>query len=161
MIEKYGNIISGTVILIFSVAIFVATFSFKAITVSSVGPGFMPKLAAILLAILSITVILKGVNEIKKQNKKDTMENTDNDNVIDKFSVIITFVIIAIYITFIEKVGFIIMTALYLFSQMCILSMKEQRRLALFAILAVVISIGIYCLFVYAFRLILPAGILG
>jgi putative tricarboxylic transport membrane protein len=161
MVKKYGDIISGTAILIFSIVVYINTFTFKAITVSKIGSGFMPKLVAALLGILSIFVILNGVKEAKKQAAASTDKDTNESNAVDRNAVIVSFVIIAGYIAFLESVGFIIMTAVYLFAQMIVLTTKPQRKLVLFAILSLVISGVIYASFVYGFQLMLPTGILG
>lgn len=161
MIKKYGDIISGITVLILAIATYLLTYTFKKITVTKIGSEFMPRLVAILLAVLAITVIYNGIKELKKYNKKVPEVSTDNVNVADKYSVIISFLLIAIYIALLDSLGFIIMTALYLFGQIYVLSKKEQRRLGLFAILSVVISSSVYFIFVYAFKLMLPSGILG
>jgi putative tricarboxylic transport membrane protein len=161
MIKKYGDIISGTAILIFSMVVYINTFSFKMITISKVGSDFMPKLVAVFLAVLSSSLILNGVKEAKRQTAAGAIEDTTKKDVLDKYSVIVSFIVIAVYIAFLESVGFIIMTAVYLFAQMLVLTPKSQRKLVLFAILSVLISISIYASFVYGFQLLLPTGILG
>ena len=44
MVRKYGDIISGGGIIFASIFIFIATFSFKRLTVSRIGPSFVPQI---------------------------------------------------------------------------------------------------------------------
>lgn len=158
MIKKYGDIISGIAILIFSIIVYIITFSFNAITVSKTGPDFMPKLVAVGLAVLSIIVVVKGVKKAKAQVQ---VTDIKGNGVSDTYGILASFILISVYIALLQNIGFLIMTAVYLFGQMIVLTKKSQRKLGLFSILSVLISISIYALFVYVFKLVLPTGILG
>jgi hypothetical protein len=75
--------------------------------------------------------------------------------------VILTIGLIAVYILLMPVVGFLIMTALYLFCQIVLLMPPDIKNYLLAAEIAVVFSVGVYFLFVQGLTLILPRGILG
>jgi hypothetical protein len=52
--EKKRDLIVGAVFLVFSVAVFIATFSIRRLVVARIGSAFVPQLAAVLLGGLSI-----------------------------------------------------------------------------------------------------------
>ncbi|WP_319558878.1 tripartite tricarboxylate transporter TctB family protein [Marispirochaeta sp.] len=161
MIKKYGDIISGSIIIIVSLIIMLTSFTFKRLTVSKIGPSFVPQVIAVFLGILGIVILINGIRtvkllqEIKQEEKQQEAEN------IRVRAVIGTFVAMFIYVLLLEKVGFMIMTAIYLFAQFIVLMHKDERNFPVMIITAVVISISVYHIFVYAFQLRLPPGILG
>ena len=67
LVEKYSDVFSGFFLLLISVGMFAATFSFKALTVSKVGPDFMPKIIACLIALVSIAIIVSAFNKIERE----------------------------------------------------------------------------------------------
>lgn len=77
-------------------------------------------------------------------------------------AVLTTFALIACYVFFLDKLGFIITTALYLIGQILLLATKKQRkRWYLIIPFSIVIAVVIYYVFYYGFSLLLPAGLLG
>ena len=69
------------------------------------------------------------------------------------------------YFLFIKSVGYIILTAAYLFCQMFILlpqgAIKNVKYIAVVTTTSILIPVGIYLLFYKVFMIFLPAGILG
>lgn len=74
--------------------------------------------------------------------------------------VLLSLVLLAASIFLLEYVGFLIIGAVYLFLQILILSPKEKRKPIRYALLSIVISAAVYLLFVRAFHVMLPNGIL-
>ncbi|MBZ4646213.1 MAG: hypothetical protein JG777_1702 [Clostridia bacterium] len=161
MIKKYGDIISGSFLFVVAAVIFISSFSIKKITVSRIGAAFVPQLVGIFLAILSVVIIIGAIRQLKSGEQTNTKETAGEEGQINHISVIATFVLIALYIALLDKVGFLIMTAVYLFAQFYVLANKAERKIPLFAAVAVAASAVIYYTFVYGFQLMLPAGILG
>ena len=60
-----------------------------------------------------------------------------------------------------QSVGFVISSACYLFLQMLLLSNKDNRKILLFAVIAVLLPLGVDALFVYVIKMPLPVGIFG
>ncbi|WHH57629.1 tripartite tricarboxylate transporter TctB family protein [Petroclostridium sp. X23] len=158
MIKRYGDIISGAFMLLVAVGIFSASFSIKMLTVSRIGAAFIPQLISGGIALLSVIII---INSVKKLKMAGDVQEDEEQEPIRGFSVLGTIAILILYIALLESIGFIIMTAAYLFAQFTILADKSQRKLPMFAIIAVVIAVAVYYLFVSVFSLMLPPGILG
>jgi putative tricarboxylic transport membrane protein len=157
--KKYYDIIAGSLLLLWAICLYIASLGVKMISgVSRIGSGFVPQLVAIILAIVSITIIAGGIRKLKIFDQ--AVSKTDAAKV-NLTALVATLFSIFIYIILLEKVGFLIMTTLYLFVQINILSSKEGRKIPLFGIIAVTVSVAVYYLFVNVFQLMLPAGILG
>lgn len=157
MKKKYWDLASGIFLLVFSVALFIGAQNVKTLSISSVGSGTFPSFIAVLLAIVSIAIIVGGAKKARSPDEKQKpVEGKPR-----MWAVVATFVIMALYAALMPKVGFIIMTAVYLFAQMYIMAAKEHQRPIVFGIVSVVTSVSVYYLFVLVFNLMLPAGILG
>ena len=70
--------------------------------------------------------------------------------------VIVSLGLLIAYIAFMEMLGFVIMTAVYLCGQMFILATPEHRKPVLFVVISVVSALAIYYTFVEVFQLMLP-----
>lgn len=168
MIAKHQDVFSGFFLLIVSGIMFYTAYSFQALTTTFVGPAFVPQIIAIIMAIFSIIIVVNGF----RKKKAVTDENIEPESaevneeliVTEKKSykpVIITLGLMVAYIALIPYVGFLIMTAVYMFVQMLILSHVTNRRIWLFLIISVVTSAVIYYLFRNVFYVMLPTGIIG
>ncbi len=160
MVKKYGDLIAGSVIVIASIIIYLMTFTFKRLTVSKIGPAFVPQIMAISLGIVGLVVLINGVKQLKLVAENQVEKKQEGDNIRVK-AVVASLIAMFIYILLLESVGFIIMSAVYLFAQFFILMHKDDRKFPRMIIASVSLSVIVYFLFVYAFQLRLPAGILG
>ena len=61
-----------------------------------------------------------------------------------------------LYVFLIDKIGFIISSALYLFASMMLFSQRENRKIPVIILLTLLFSAGIYAIFRYGFTIILP-----
>ncbi|MEI4769784.1 tripartite tricarboxylate transporter TctB family protein [Psychrobacillus sp. FJAT-51614] len=170
MVSKYHDIYSGFFLLIVSAIIFITTFSFKALTTSKIGPDFMPKIIAVLIGAFSIIIIVNGYKRMKAMNNEkhsidlqevNVKEIVPEDEKESYAPVIITLGLMIGYIVLMPFIGFLIMTSLYLFFQMMVLSHKSNRKNGLFILISVVTSIVIYYVFRSIFYVMLPTGIMG
>jgi len=152
----------GIGFLLFSIGVWIASLSIKHLVVARISSSFVPQLAAIILAILSIILILQSVFGAPKSSAETEPAAEQEDQSVSKRKrrVQLTFLLILFYLLFLEPVGFLITTALYLFFQFWVLS-RRKPNLVVYAITAISTSVIIYYLFVKVFVLFLPAGILG
>ena len=67
MAQKYSDVFSGVILLMAAVGMFVITYSFEALTVSKVGPEFMPRVIALLIAVTSIAMIVSAFNKMRRE----------------------------------------------------------------------------------------------
>lgn len=162
MNKQYGDIIGGSLAVLFAIFIFLSSFGIKMLTASRIGSAFLPQITAILLGITGTILLLKAVKNLKAANPyPQASKDIGGKKTVRIDRVIATLLILTMYLLFLEKIGFIIMTAVYLFTQAVILADKSERRIPLFLIVAGVLAAGIYYLFVNVFQLMLPSGILG
>jgi hypothetical protein len=117
------------------------------------GSGFMPKLIAVAIIILSVIEFV--LTMLKKKDKKKVSSNST-----DMKGGILTIVSIASYALFYDYLGFLLSTTLYLFIQMVILSNEDNRKVKTFAIISIASSAVIYVVFNNVIGMQLPAGIL-
>ncbi len=152
----------GIGFLLFSIGVWIASFSIKHLVVARIGSAFVPQLAATLLALLSITLILQAIFQAPASTSRQGKLTEQDAEAASKRKkrVRLTFLLILFYLVLLEPVGFLITTTLYLFFQFWVLS-RRQPNLPLYGIIAISTSIIIYYLFVKVFVLFLPAGILG
>lgn len=170
MVAKYDDVFSGFFLLIVSVVMYIATFSFEALTTTLIGPAFMPQIIAIAIGIFSILIIVNGFMKTRTIEKEETLPEPVVEGHDDKLisgqkdsyrPVILTLLLMLAYVVLIPVIGFLITTILYIFLQMMILSDKTTRKIWLFALVSIVSSVVIYYVFRNVFYVMLPTGIMG
>lgn len=166
MVAKYEDVFSGIFLLIVSVIMFFTAYSFEALTVSLVGPAFMPQIIAIIMAIFSVVITLNGFKKSKAVVKEiDVPVSAEEELIVtEKKSykpVLISLGLMIAYVALLPYIGFLIMTTVYIFLQMLILSHITHRKLWLFLLISIITSATIYYLFRNVFYVMLPTGIIG
>lgn len=153
------DFITGAVVLCLGIVLFCLTYSINELTVSGVGAEFMPRLVAVMFGILGIIMMGLGMGKSKTgaagAEKKD--DRAPNGYRLVTLNILLFF----LYLYALEDVGFLLTTPVYLFLQMWLLSAPDEVRFGRFAVVSILTSVGSYYLFLKAFQVILPAGILG
>jgi putative tricarboxylic transport membrane protein len=162
-LRKHKALIAAVALLILAIAYIVGAANiriYKGAGASSVGSAFYPRVLGWLLAALSVIQIGTALRKTLSSAKKgiDTPAKQKETSFLSIAAVVI---LTAVYIALLEIVGFLIMSALYLFGMMFVLAPKAQRKPLVAAIISVVASNAVYFTFVKGFSLLLPAGILG
>jgi len=107
---------------------------------------------------------IQVVSSLIKQNKKPPNAATQKEATaqkVDTPTAIKTLILLVIYIALLDKIGFVIMSAVYLFAQFIVLTpVSKRRNYLLYAIVAISSSVIIYVIFRYVFDLMLPGGLL-
>lgn len=155
MNNKQKDVISSIVFLLFGIGLYIASLSVTSIIKNDVGPAFMPKIVAAAIMILAVTKLIFAL----KNNREGYVTKKEDDE--DKKGGMLTIVALLLYVILFDVLGFILSTVLYLFAQFMILSNNGNRKGVLFGILAIIVPLIIYFMFVYGFDLILPSGVLG
>ncbi len=157
--KKYMDVISGTFILLLSIAFFVGAYSIVSFADSKYGASITPRVVSIIMAILSIILIVSGIRNLKVEKRNggtnEASAKRGNTNKIAYY----TLGLIAIYIALINVVGFPVMTAIYIALQLFVLSGLKMKKLLLGAIVGIVSSTLIYLIFSKALYIQLPLGI--
>lgn len=153
---KYKDLGVGIFFIIFSILMYWNSFKIVITVHDAMGPRFFPQLVSIILGILSIILIIKAF----KNNQE--IEDKKFENIP---SIIATILILLIYALLIEKIGFIIMTTLYLFLQILLLLpknlLKNKKYITIAGTVSLFLPISLYFLFYNVFSIFLPTGILG
>ena len=118
--------------------------------------------------VLSFGLCLLGVLQLLAVRKAtpaaadpDEDAGTGDGSPPDYPTVFKTLGLIAVYVALLQKVGFPIMTALYLYVQFIVITPREQKINHIsYVIIAVVTSAAIFYLFRQGFDLMLPTGFL-
>ncbi len=152
MSNKTRDLLCGILFLAVGAFMFQQSLGIEPIIAKEVGSGFVPKVIASVFICLSVLLV---VLTLLKPHKTESVAKNE-----DIKGGVVTIAMLAAYVLLFDKLGFILSSALYLFAQILIFSNDQNRKLPLFGAIAVVTPVVIYFLFVKAFELMLPAGIL-
>ena len=155
MKNKTRDIICSLLFLALGIFMFSQALKITSIMGKDLGSGFMPKVIAVALVLISLLKLILTFFE-----KKQSEEEKSNDNQ-DSKGGLLTIGALLFYVLTFEILGFIISTSAYLFIQMLIFSDNKNRKPLLFLIISVAFSIATYILFVYVIQKPLPTGILS
>jgi len=114
--------------------------------------------------VLSIILVVRGIKQRTEAIKNNTYIKTQlniANTIKENREIVMTFVSLAIYIALLEPIGFLIMTAIYLFVQTLILTPKEKRNYIVTFITSIVIAVALDYVFVCLLNVLLPLGIFG
>jgi hypothetical protein len=151
MKDKTRDLLCSVLFLTFGIFMFFQSLGIVSKIERDLGSGFMPKIVAGVLIAISIIKLIVTLTS-KKENM---VEETDRD----MLGGLLTIAVLAAYVLLFDILGFLISTTVYLFLQILILSNEKNRRIGLFAIISIIVSVVIYILFVYVIKMPLPYGI--
>ncbi len=134
--------------------------------IDALGAGFLPEilggLAIFCGGILAVVSVKGGGKEPSETftSEEKAIESEAQEEETDWKAVGLSLALLLAAVFSIESVGFIIVGALYLFFQILILSPEKDKKIWIYAVIAIGVSIGVYLLFKYAFHIMLPNGLL-
>lgn len=152
---NWEDVAVGVVIIIIGAVLFISSLNLPGGNSLTQGADFMPKVISGLLTILGVCFVLSA---LIKRTEAPTNHMLNKTEAI-RFGISVLFLFL--YIFFLKKIGFIIMTFLYICAQSWFITPKEKRKPVFLVIMSAVVSVAVYFLFVYGLKLMLPAGILG
>jgi hypothetical protein len=129
----------------------------KDFAATGIGPGFVPRIVAVLLFGLGAVLLVKGINRLRQNPIGPDMKKQSQN----RHAVLKSFLLFCVYISLLKYIGFILMTLIYLFLQISLLAPEGRNRPIMFGVISVITSVTTYFLFVKFFRIMIPAGILG
>ena len=165
--EYKKNLIPGIVLTIFSIIYLVLTSQikkFSGLGSDPLGARAIPYLWGISLLVLSLILVVRGIKQRNLAIKNNTLVKSElnfTGMIKENREIVLTFVSLAVYIALLEPVGFLIMTAIYLFIQTLILTPKEKRNYIVTLITSIVIAVALDYVFVCLLNVLLPLGIFG
>lgn len=158
-VKKYGDLISGIVLLVLSVLYFSQIGTIKIINSGSVDAAFIPKLVAGAMFFLSFCLILSSVFALKKENREVRGDLAPER--VQWGPVILTAVLLIVYVAMFETIGFLITTAVYLFAQLMVLAPERNvKRAVQFAVSSLISAYVLQYIFIHLLYVMLPEGLL-
>jgi putative tricarboxylic transport membrane protein len=156
MIREKKDIASG--LFLFAFGLFLAIKSLGLSVWSKFGPdeGFFPLAVAILMMALSVTVLIKAVGSLKILESGGKTEE-EASAPIERLRIYAYAVLMFLYAVLLEKVGFLITSALFLLLIVKLVERESWLRTVFVGVISIVTS---YVLFVYFLGVPLPKGFL-
>lgn len=161
IIKKYRDSLAGLALLVLSGLYFKGSFiETSQLMTAEYGPGFMPKLYSLALAVLSILLI---AGNLKKVKKEDIPEDEPEKEKTSGFRTAATIILVLAYIASMKTAGFFLSSAVYMILQLCLVVSPgtEKRAYIKFAVFGIAAAFLLNYLFATLFSLALPVGILG
>ena len=162
------NIAAGVVLSLFAAFVLQQSFFiriFRGIGMPPLDATAIPRMWGGALLILSVNLMIRGLRQryvFLKSGQKAPVLTFNFVNFFQKnYPVILTFVMIAVFIAFLESVGFIIMSSLYMFGQILVLSPLGRKKYIFSALLSIGVAVLLNYVFVVPLGVLLPRGILG
>jgi len=166
--KRYKDLISGVIVVVFSIAIYISSNGIQRMVSTSIGPDFMPKLAAVLMGILGVILTIQGALSAVKAPAEITAADAAaakrHISFIELFKNnldIATLVLLTLYSLVIGWLGFLISTSVYIFLQIMLMSINKKKKYIVFIAISVIFTCVIYFLFTKVLYVMLPVGILG
>lgn len=155
MTNKQRDICCSFIFLLFGAGMMYLSFGVKKMIESDVGSGFVPRFIAACIIVAAVAkLVLTLMDKSPSASKKDSKES-------DLLGGLGTVGIMAAYVFSFESVGFLLSSMVYLFTQILLMSNKENRKPILFAVIAILMPLAVDILFVFVIKMPLPKGILG
>ena len=155
MTNKTRDILCSIIVLAFGAAMIYFVKDVRRVIRSDVGSAFVPTLIGWCIVATGAAKLLYSIfTGLKSENKKIVFDQ-------DFFGGIGTIVLMVLYMLAFEPVGFVVSSAVYLFLQMLLLCDRTNRKILVFALVAVILPIAVDALFVYIIKMPLPVGIFG
>lgn len=165
-----SGLVSGIFTVIISLVAFGATFSHSASSLKSIiGPVTIPRLVAGVIFVLGLAQIVRHYIQKKKapaaEETPAAQEAEVEEEPIDRMQVYrvitpwVSFILIALYIFLMRKIGFVLSSTFYLTLQIPLLSVDLSWKSFLKAfIIGIIASVVIFLIFATGFGLHLPTN---
>ena len=155
MTNKTRDILCAIIVIAFGAAMIYFVKDVRRVIRTDVGSAFVPTLIGWCIVVTGAAKLLYSVlTSLKSEKEKIVFDQ-------DFFGGIGTIVLMVLYMIAFQPVGFVVASAVYLFLQMLLLSDNTNRRVLLFAVIAVVLPLAVDALFVYVIKMPLPVGVFG
>ena len=124
---------------------------------TTVDARFWPRIIGIGGCALSILLFVQSLLEERKRDGGVDVKEEEMDPD-DKTRSIKTLLLMFLYILGLEYLGFVIMTLLYLFLQILVLTERNEWNYKKFLVIDLVFTFAVFIIFRYGFKMMLPTG---
>ena len=149
MNSKRINKSVGTVLSIFSIAVYLYANQYKGKGVNQYGPNFFPQVLAVFLFIASVLLIVSAF----KGKTEEELESIHFPGLIRSG---VSILISVLYLFLMQLSGFLLATVIFLFAMMTYLGQKGMVKRI---ISTLSVSVIIYAIFYFFLKIPLPLGI--
>ena len=159
-----ANLICGLIFLGLSigVALYAPSIHVGSMNFGAMNARTFPLICAAAMALLSCCLIWQSIQGLKKApaptEEELAAEKADRKRLVHVLAAV---VLVALYIFLLKSVGYLIVTPIFLFLLIMLITPKSVCRPIKFGIVSIAVSVVIYLIFRYAFSVQLPMGILG
>jgi len=170
-VGKYKEVIAAVCLIAFSIALYYNAGNIRILqpnSASYINSRFFPYLIAGILFLASLFELFASIRRLPRASVPDDATAGAKAGVkagvkagMDKagiFRVAATLLLLVAYVALLNTLGFLIMTALYLFGQILLLTPGRQRHIPFAVCLSAVASSLIYWIFSHVLTLMLPRG---
>jgi putative tricarboxylic transport membrane protein len=166
MTENRKQILSGIFFIVFALVFYLESYNFHASRVDAVGPQFLPRLISICMLLLAFGTVVRGYLGLKKEHHGDTNNAVGlKAKFLLNIPLLLSVMLFMVYFFLVERGGYIIMTAVYIFFQTLLLLPPNLRtakkHIVIIATIAVALPVGLYYLFSAVLMVFLPVGLIG
>jgi len=159
-LRRYADTMIGVVFLVIAWFYYKGTFiEKKGFMEAEYGPEFLPRIYVSLFVVLSLCLIISNVRKARREKVVDQEKLIINKNAI--LRTVGTILLLALYISILKNIGFLIASALYMTAQLCIIAPRNKMKPVRFALFSIFVSVILSYIFVNFFYVKLPAGLLG
>lgn len=145
--------LTGAVLVVLGIVVFLMTTTFSIpITAAYPGPRILPAIAAFGFIVCGLGIFAESTMSKKEEKQFLVKEGW--------IRVIITLIVIAAYIAGMTFAGYLIVTPIILYVLTTLFAKGSQTTVKARVIFSVAVSVIIYVIYVYAFGLTLPGGML-
>ncbi|MCI8949410.1 MAG: tripartite tricarboxylate transporter TctB family protein [Lachnospiraceae bacterium] len=145
--------LTGAVLVILGIVVFLMTTTFSIpITASYPGPRMLPTIAAFGFVVCGLGIFAESAMSKKEEKQFLAKEGW--------IRVIVTLIVIAAYITAMTVAGYLIATPIILYVLTTMFAKGSQTTVKARVIFSAAVSVIIFGIYVYAFGLTLPGGML-
>ncbi|MBQ7151249.1 MAG: tripartite tricarboxylate transporter TctB family protein [Synergistaceae bacterium] len=138
---------------------------FKSLGATPLTNHFVPYLWGGCMLALSLWLVIRGVMKYNRLKKQNALPPSESFFAVlwDKREVVFSFIALALYVGFMESIGFVITTCIYTFVQILILTPRERwaKNFLPALIIALVTGFLLFYVFKVMLNVLLPVGIYG
>jgi putative tricarboxylic transport membrane protein len=163
-VERKNDLATGLIFMAFSLFYIWQSYSIKVFEGAGktvINAGTIPRFwGCFCLLLLSISLVIRGLRVKKKKTGRTSLVGAVLTWTKQNYAVIGTFLLLGTYILLLKDMGFLLITPLYLFAQILLISPPGKKNPLFAAILSVTFSAAAYYLFAHALSVPLPGGLL-
>ena len=163
MSKKKQEIIVSIILIVFSIAAFIMSMSYRGMANMDfdLGPAFLPAICCVgsfAFSVANFIVCLRNndADYIRVEDRAEEIKENKND----KIRLLLTLALLLFYVGTFMSLGFLVSSIIYLTLQQIVFTTKESRKLWLHIVIGVGLPLICQVLFVNVMNYMLPMGIL-